>query len=69
MYEIKKALPSQMDSSCKYIHLIYLVDSEKMELMGNRMVSGGQAMMIGNFAINLIMSGSLQFLWGMINTL
>lgn len=39
-----------------------------IELMGN-VQDSMQSAVLGNLVINIIMSGSLQYLWGMINAL
>lgn len=55
---------------CKFIpNLRLLANMLKMEDVSNSIKQGTQSIMIGNFVMNIILSGSLQFLWGMINTL
>lgn len=49
--------------------LTFLAFSQSISDIGDSMKSGMQFIMIGNFALNIFLSASLNYLWGMINTL
>jgi len=43
--------------------------AEMLEAVGDSIEGGSKALVIGNFIINLLLSGSLAMLWNMINAL
>ena len=41
----------------------------KLIVVAESLEGGMKSTVLGNFAVNLMLSGSLQYLWGMINSL
>ncbi len=65
---MEKRIPSQMEQNGKYHTLIIEGLTKAAEDAATVMKGGANGVVIGNLLFNIFMSGSMQMLWSMINT-